>query len=76
MDPIVIVLDGSMLQHADGPFFWMIKFSGVLHYERKGELMILNSNGDENGASTVKGGGLCVERVGNAAVSIKGDDQP
>lgn len=37
------------------PFFWMIKFSGVLH-ERKGELMILNSKADKNEASAVKGG--------------------
>ena len=36
-------------------FFWMIKFSGVLH-ESKGELMILNSNADKNGSSMVKGG--------------------
>jgi hypothetical protein len=33
----------------------MIKFRGVLH-ERKGELMILSSNADKNGVSTVKGG--------------------
>jgi hypothetical protein len=37
------------------PSFWMIKFSCVLH-ERNGELMILNSTADEDGASTVKGG--------------------
>ena len=47
-----MVLCSSMLLV---PFFWMIKFSGVLH-ERKGELMFINSNGDENGARTVKGG--------------------
>ena len=39
------------------PFFWMIKFSGVLH-ELKGELLILNSNADKNRALTVKGGGF------------------
>ena len=39
------------------PFFWMIKFSGVLH-EHKGELMILNSNADKNGSLAVKGGGF------------------
>jgi hypothetical protein len=38
------------------PFFWMIKFSGVLQ-EHKEELMILNNNhGIENGASMIKGG--------------------
>jgi hypothetical protein len=37
------------------PFFWIIKFRGVLH-ERKGDLMILHSNADENGALTFKGG--------------------
>jgi hypothetical protein len=37
------------------PFFWVIKFSGVLR-EHKEELMIVNSNGDENGDSAVKGG--------------------
>jgi len=36
------------------PFYWMTKFSGVLQ-ELKEELMIVNSNGDENG-STIKGG--------------------
>ncbi len=45
------------------PFFWMIKLSGGLH-ERKKELMILNSNGDENGASAVKGGALCCGKSG------------
>jgi hypothetical protein len=34
-------------------FFWMIKLSGVV-LEHKGELMIVNSNRDENYASTVK----------------------
>jgi hypothetical protein len=29
------------------PFFWVVKFSGVL-MEGKEELMIVNSNGDEN----------------------------
>ena len=57
------------------PFFWMIKFSGVLH-ERKGELMILNSNVDMKRAPTVKGGGLCVDRVGKVAVSMQGGHQP
>ncbi len=46
-----MVLCSSMLLV---PFFWMIKFSGVL-LERKEELMVVNSNGDENYASTVKG---------------------
>ena len=46
------------------PFGWMIKFSGVLH-EHKGELMILNSNGDENGALTVKGGAFVWSGVRN-----------
>jgi hypothetical protein len=36
------------------PFYWITKFSGVLQ-ELKEELMIVNSNGDENG-STIKGG--------------------
>ena len=47
-----MVLCSSMLLV---PFFWMIKFSGVLH-KHKGEMMIVNSNGDENGALMVKGG--------------------
>jgi hypothetical protein len=54
VDPIVLDSSSSILLV---PFFWMIKFSGVL-LERKGELMIVNRNGDENGASTVKGGGF------------------
>ena len=37
------------------PSFWIIKFSGAVLLERKEELMIVNSNGDENYASTVKG---------------------
>ncbi len=58
------------------PFFWMIKFSGVLH-DRKGELMILNSNADKNEASTVKGGAsVWKEWLGKAAVSMQGGDQP
>jgi hypothetical protein len=36
------------------PFFWRIQFSGVL-LERKEELMIVNSNGDEKCSSAVKG---------------------
>jgi hypothetical protein len=36
------------------PFFWVVKFSGVL-MEGNEELMIVNSNGDENYSSTVKG---------------------
>ena len=47
-----MVLCSSMLLF---PFFWIIKFRGVLH-ERKGDLMILHSNADENGALTFKGG--------------------
>jgi hypothetical protein len=58
VDPII--LDGSMQQHAGGPFLWMIKFSGTL-LERKEELMIVNSNGDENRASMVKGGAFVWE---------------
>jgi hypothetical protein len=52
-----------MQQHAAAPILLDDKFSGVLH-ECKGGLMIL-------------GGGLCcVERVGKAALSMQGDDQP
>jgi hypothetical protein len=44
-----MVLSSSMLLV---PFFWVIKFSCVL-LEHKEELMIVNSNGDENGDSSV-----------------------
>ncbi len=38
------------------PSFWMINFSGaVLLEHNQEEMMIVNSNGDENYASTTKG---------------------
>ena len=36
------------------PFFWMMKFSGVLH-ERNGELTLLKSKADKNKNGGVKG---------------------
>jgi hypothetical protein len=65
------VLDGSMQQHAAGPILMDDKFSGVL-LERKEEMMIVNSSGDQNYALAVKGGGLCGKSGQGSSINAGG----